>query len=283
MEDTQVPYEISATKNQAPIERVQKTWRCAVCGFIFTGEQLPKGCPKCGSPSQEFVTLQERRRLTYDGESFDVLLINGSTHRAGNTGYMVDLAEEVLRKQEVRYRRYNLNEQVIEHCWCCYSVKADLCKVPCRNQQDDMAAFHDMIAASKAVIVASAINWNNMSTRLKDFLDRTTCMQNLYHIKKPGLTEGKIVGILICGHEDGAIKTAMDVNLYFQQMGFVLAPFGIAFRTHGSEFTSGTDTEFFRNDPLVREHVAGVVHNVIELMHLDIESRLKGRLIPVSE
>jgi multimeric flavodoxin WrbA len=261
----------------------EQQWRCAVCGFIFTGEKPPRGCPKCHSSSREFLPLQERIRLSYNGDPFEVLLINGSTHRANNTGYMVDLAEEELRKQGVRYRRYNLNEHSIDHCWCCYSVRAESCSYPCRNQQDDMPAFHEMIAASKAVIVASAINWNNMSTRLKDFLDRTTCLQNLYHIRKPGKTEGKVVGILVCGHEDGAIKTAMDVNLYFQQMGFVLAPFGIAFRTHGSHFTSSTDAEFFRTDELVRTHVAGVVNNVIETMRLDIESRLRGKLIPVSE
>jgi len=63
-------------------------------------------------------------------------------------------------------------------------------------------------------------------------------MQNLFHLKKPGLTEGKFAGILVCGHEDGAIKTAMDIYLHFQQMGYLLAPFGIAFRTHGAKFNS---------------------------------------------
>jgi len=79
--------------------------------------------------------------------------------------------------------------------------------------------------------VVSPINRNGMSARLKVFLDRTTCMENLYHLGKPGLTEGKIAGILVQGHEDGAIKTAMDIWLNFQQMGYVLAPFGIAWVT----------------------------------------------------
>jgi Multimeric flavodoxin WrbA len=243
----------------------------------------PPGLPELPQPLKGFIPVQESGRLSYDGKSFDVLLINGSTHRAGKYRLPGGSRRGGTLQQGISYRRYNLNEHRIEHCWCCYSVRAESCAYPCRNKGDDMAAFHEMIVASRAVIVASAINWNNMSTRLKDFLDRTTCLQNLFHIKKPGKTEGKVVGILVCGHEDGAIKTAMDVNLYFQQMGFVLAPFGIAFRTHGSEFTSATDADFFRNDTLVRDHVAGVVHNVIELMHLDLESQLKGKLIPVSE
>lgn len=259
------------------------TWRCAVCGFEFTGEHPPKGCPVCHSHAGEFLPEHERQQLVYDGKPFDVLVLNGSTHRAGNTGYMADLAEGVLRERGVSYRRYNLIEHRIEYCWCCYSVRAESCTYPCRNTHDDMPAFHQMLAGSKAVIIAAPINWNGMPARLKAFLDRTTCMENLFHLGKPGLTEGKIVGILVNGHEDGAIKTAMDIWLNFEQLGFIKAPFGIAYRTHGAQFNSKTDREFFRNDELVSRNVRGVVNNVIEMMKLGVEEKLKGRLVAVSE
>jgi len=259
------------------------SWRCAVCGFVFTGEKPPKGCPVCHSPSAEFLPDTGRKQLTYDGEPFDVLLINGSTHRAGNTGFMADLAEKFLREQNLSFRRFNLAEHHIDYCWCCYAVRAESCTFPCRNTGDDMPAFHRMIAASKAVIVVSPINWNGMSARLKAFLDRTTCMNNVYHLKKPGHTEGKIAGILVNGHEDGAIKTAMDIWLNFEQLGFILAPFGIGFRTHGAQFNSKTDHEFFQNDELLVHQVRGVVTNVTAMLHLGIEEKVKGKLIPVTE
>ena len=259
------------------------TWKCTVCGFVFAGERPPRGCPHCHSPSGEFIHEKEHVPFTYDGEPFDVMLINGSTHRAGNTSVMTEVAEDVLREKGVSYRRFNLNEYQIDHCWCCYAVRAQSCDYPCRNPDDDMHVFHQMLAASKAVIVASPINWNTMSARLKIFLDRTTCMQNLYHLKKPGLTEAKVAGILVCGHEDGGIKTAMDIFLNFQQLGYILAPFGIAYRTHGAEFNSNADREFFRNDELVISSTRGVVTNVIEMMRLNLEEQLKGRLVPVSE
>jgi len=227
--------------------------------------------------------MAERKKLRYEGGKFDVLLMNGSSHRSNNTGYMVDLAEEVLKERGVSYRRYNLNEFHINHCWCCCSMRDNAGKLPCRDQLDDMPAFHEMVIASKAVIVASPINCDNMSARLKDFLDRLNCIQNLYLLKKPGLTEGKIVGIAVSGHEDGATKAAMDIYLYFQQMGYILAPFGISYRTHGDQFNTNTDTEYFRNDPLVKINVKGMVNNVIEIMKLDIESKLKGKLVPDAE
>jgi multimeric flavodoxin WrbA len=146
-----------------------------------------------------------------------------------------------------------------------------------------MPAFHEMVIASKAVIVASAINWNNMTARLKDFLDRLNCIQNMYLLKKPGLTEGKIFGVTVSGHEDGATKTAMDIFLYFQQMGYILAPFGVSYRTHGAQFNTNTDSEYLKNDPLVIQKVKGMANNVVEMLHLDIEDKLKGKLIPVCE
>ncbi|MBN2733450.1 MAG: hypothetical protein JXQ82_01135 [Methanomicrobiaceae archaeon] len=90
-------------------------------------------------------------------------------------------------------------------------------------------------------------------------------------------------GILVCGHEDGAIKTAMDIRLNLQQPGYILSPFGIAFRTHGSEFNSKTDREFFLNDELIIYHTKGVVKNVIEMIQLDIEEKLQEKLIPLTE
>ena len=262
----------------------QKTsWRCTVCGFIFEGEKPPKGCPVCHSPSPEFTLVKAGEKLCYDGTPFDVLIINGSTHRAGNTSYMADLAEDLLMERGVSFRRYNLSEHHIDFCWCCYAVRAESCTFPCRNKNDDMPAFHQMLATAKAVIITSPINWNGMSGRLKAFLDRTTCMNNLYHLKKPGMTEGKVAGILVCGHEDGAIKTAMDIWLNLQQLGFILAPFGIAFRTHGSQFNSSTDREFFLNDELIIRNTRGVVNNVIALMQTGCEENLKEKLVPVTE
>jgi multimeric flavodoxin WrbA len=245
-------------------------------------EKPPKGCPNCHSPSGEFIP-EHQEVFSYTGDPFDVLVINGSSHRAGNTGLMTDIAEEMLIEKNVSYKRFNLNEFFIDHCWCCYAVRAQSCDFPCRNNSDDMHIFHQMLQVTKAVIIASPINWNSMSARLKIFLDRTTCMQNLYHLHKPGLTEGKILGILVNGHEDGGIKTAMDIFLNFQQMGFILAPFGISYRTHGAEYSSNEDREFFNTDQLLRQHTRGVVTNVVEMLKLDLERQLKDRIIPVSE
>jgi multimeric flavodoxin WrbA/rubredoxin len=262
-----------------------KKWVCSVCGFEFDGEKPPRECPQCSSSWKEFDLLKGTpgEKLAYEGKKFDVLLINGSSHRSHNTSALCDVAENELNKRKVSYRRFNLNELEIRHCWCCYSMADSACTYPCRDQLDDMPALHEMIVDSKAVIIFSPINWNNMSARLKDFLDRLTCIQNLCLLKKEPLTIGKIVGIAIDGHEDGALKTAMDIFVYFQQMGYVMAPFGFAYRTHGSAHKAESDNRFFVGDEKTEKDIRGLVDNVVETMNLGLEDKLKKKIVCVSE
>jgi len=255
-----------------------KRWRCSVCGYIHEGINPPKECPRCESSGKEFVDLDKISKLKYDGKKFDVLLINGSTHKAHNSGILTSIAEEELKKKRISYKKFNLNELNIQHCWCCYSMEDADCTYPCRNQLDDAHYLHEMVINSKAIIIVSPINWNSMSARLKDFLDRLTCIQNTSLIKKPNLTAGKVLGILINGHEDGALKTAMDIFPVFQQMGYILAPFGFAYVTHQAGEDAKTDNPFFRRNSKIKKDVQGVVNNVLEMIKLNPEEKLKGKL-----
>ncbi len=265
------------------MKKIEKIWQCSVCGFIHQGDKPPQECPQCSSSWKEYCEKKDIKKLEYDKKKFDILLINGSSHSSHNTGMLVDIAEQALKRKKVSYRRFNLNELNIKHCWCCYSMADSACTFPCRNQQDDMPALHKMIVDCKAVIIASPINWNNMSARLKDFLDRTTCIENMPLLKKKSLTAGKIFGVLINGHEDGAVKTSMDIFLYFQQMGFVYAPFGFAYKTHGGEYTAEADNKYFKASKKIKGDVEGVVNNVIEMINLQLEDKIKNKVVSVSE
>jgi rubredoxin len=80
-------------------------WKCTVCGFVFHWENPPRGCPKCHSPSGEFIPEREHVPFTWEGEPFDVFLTNASTHLAGNTSVMSEVAEAVLQERDITYRR----------------------------------------------------------------------------------------------------------------------------------------------------------------------------------
>ncbi|MFA5247126.1 MAG: NAD(P)H-dependent oxidoreductase [Candidatus Micrarchaeia archaeon] len=256
-------------------------WICRVCGYRHKGRRPPRECPQCGSFGDEYYL--EKPVLDYNGEKLDVLLVNGSSHKAHNTSSLVDVAEDELKRRKLRYRRIDLNQVNVQHCWCCYSMGNKQCTYPCRNQLDEMPKLHEMLLNSKAVIVASPINWNNMSARLKDFLDRLTCIQNLPLLGKESPTAGKAVAILVNGHEDGAMKTALDIFVYFQQMGYVLVPYGFAYRTHGAGRDAKTDNAFFKNDAFTKGQVVNVVGNLAEFIRMGVEQKSKNRIKPVAE
>ena len=171
----------------------------------------------------------------------------------------------------------HLADYKIEHCWCCYSMIEDHCQYPCRNAFDDVHKLQRLVMGAKAIVVVSPINWNDMSAQLKDFLDRLTCIENMYLINDTTPLAGRTVGIIVNGHEDGAYKTAFDIFMVFQNLGYVLAPYGIAYSTHGRQHKAETDNDYFRGDELMRTYVRNVAHNVIEFAKLDIDKKMEIR------
>lgn len=248
-------------------------WVCRACGFVHEGGKPPKECLQCSSPASEFISEKKKKPLEFDGKELDVLVINGSTHASHNVNILLEWAEKVLKKEKVKYRRVDLNSVDIGHCWCCYSIKEDACTFPCRNQGDEMPILHQMLLKSGGVLVASPINWNGMGARLKDFLDRTTSIQNLQLLKNEAPLAGRPMGILVAGHEDGAYKTAHDIFHYFGEMGYILAPFGITYVLNNRKFDSKADHPYILKDRKTREFVEASTRNLIRAVRLDLPKR----------
>lgn len=251
-------------------------WKCGVCGYEMDGDSPPDNCPSCGSFKDEFYEKGKRPKDRLD-ERPELLIINGSKHRAHNTAYFATIAERAASEYGVSCKLLHLNDYNVEHCWCCYSMKDDMCRYPCRNAFDDVHKLHEMIMGAKAIIVVSPINWNGMPSRLKAFLDRLTCIENMYLIDKSTPLAGRTVGIIVNGHEDGAYKTAFDIFMVFQNLGYILAPYGIAYSTHGRAYQSETDHAYFKEDKLMEEYVKNVTHNVIAFSRLGVESKMDIR------
>lgn len=251
-------------------------WKCSVCGFELEREKPPEHCPSCGSALEEFYEKGKSPKDDLEGTP-ELLIINGSKHRAHNTAYFASIAEQVAKEKGISYKLLHLNDYNVEHCWCCYSMKDDFCRLPCRNMLDDMNKFHDLFLTAKAVIIVSPINWNGMPSRLKAFLDRLTCIENMYLIDQSTPLAGKTVGIIVNGHEDGAYKTAFDIFMVFQNLGFIMAPYGIAYSTHNRSFLSESDNQYFKDDRLMEEYVRNVTHNVIEFSRLNVDKNMEIR------
>src|SRR5208337_2723297 len=251
-------------------------WKCSVCGYEADADTPPENCPQCGSAREEFYVKGDRRVDDLEGTP-ELLIINASKHRAHNTAYFASIAEQAAKEYGASYKLLNLNDYNIEHCWCCYSMRDEQCLLPCRNYLDDMHKFHDLILGAKAVIIVSPINWNGMPSMLKAFLDRLTCIENMYLIDQTTPCAGKTVGIIVNGHEDGAYKTAFDIFMIFQNLGYIMAPYGIAYSTHNRSFRSESDHEYFKEEKLMGEFVKNVTHNVIAFSRIGVDKKMDIR------
>lgn len=260
----------------------EKLWVCNNCGFIHAGGTPPKNCPRCGSEAGEFdlMPVKPSSERAKELRPADFLIINGSKHRTHNTRLFAETAAGVFREQKKSCQIINLCEYRIDPCWHCYSMFQDLCHDPCRNQDDDMKYFYPLLKKCKGLIIVSPINWNNMSAILKHFLDRLTSLQNMFLVNGTTPMLGKTCGIIINGHEDGAYKTAFDILMYLQNMGCVLAPFGITYTTHGAQYRTEEDKPYFKADKRSHEFVRAVANNVIKFSETKFDYK---KIIPACE
>ena len=238
-----------------------------------TVEYLKKGLEK-----KEF---SERRlrfwRLLAEQAPIDVLVISGSAHSHHIVSGFV--APEIIKRvnetnPKLKVDWIDLVKYKIDHNWACYSLADDWCRFPCNNMEDEMVMLYPKIIRAKSIMVCTPINWEGMNSRLKVFLDRLTNIQDI-PLKVGSIdSAGRPVGIFVNGHEDGAYKVAWDVFVHFQNMGYVLAPFGIWYNLSSLSENTNEDLGKIRKNELAVSRLHKVVDNVIELMKLGIDKHL---------
>jgi multimeric flavodoxin WrbA len=139
---------------------------------------------------------------------------------------------------------------------------------------DDMRLIYPKLVRARSLIVITPINWEGMNSRLEVFLDRLTNMQDVGLKVERVDWAGRPVGIFVNGHEDGAYKVAWDVFVVFQNLGYVLPPFGIWYSLSSlTEDTKGDLPKMRKND-LAISRLNKVVDNVVHFMQLRVDKQL---------
>lgn len=55
-----------------------KAWRCAVCGYVYYGDEPPEECPVCGAPTAEFESAAVEEQLVHATELSGKIVIAGA-------------------------------------------------------------------------------------------------------------------------------------------------------------------------------------------------------------
>lgn len=155
-----------------------------------------------------------------------------------------------------------LRKYSIEHCKACYSTANTHCHFYCScypkgtPQADDMSnELYDKVLEADVIIFASPVNNFNISTIMKSFIDRCISLDgslkpanpnkpkdkqlNIKHMQYVKLTAdqnipgsgmlrrfaGKIAGIIITGHEEGASMAISNMFMTLNHFGMMFPPF----------------------------------------------------------
>ncbi|MDH4212229.1 MAG: flavodoxin family protein [candidate division WOR-3 bacterium] len=198
-----------------------------------------------------------------------------------------------------------LRNHRIEHCRACYSTTNTQCHFYCtcypkgEPQGDDMSnILYDKVLEADAIIFATPVNNFNISTLMKAFIDRCISLDgslkpanpqvpkdkelNMKHMKFIELTAdnnipgsgmlrrflGKVAGIIVTGHEEGATMAISSLFMTCNHYGMIFPPFSNMYAMSSICDPTYADkkivvTECFKDEALMlAENVMAAAHAV---------------------
>ncbi len=152
-----------------------------------------------------------------------ILYISGSPRRNGNTDYLLQKTKEVTDGEFLK-----LLDHEIEPCDSCWA---------CRDQEgcvidDDMTdKIIPKLIDADALVLGTPVYFNNVSSQLKAFIDRT------WSIK--GKLRNKIGGTVVVGRKYGHESAITAINSFFLKHEMIVADRGVS----GIAFEKGAITK----------------------------------------
>jgi multimeric flavodoxin WrbA len=141
--------------------------------------------------------------------SKNVLVLNGSPRRNGNTAFLAGKLTEGVREThpDAQIEVVNLAFMKIAGCRAC-----DACRREDRIGQycvfkDDMAGLYEKVLQAGAIVIASPIYWFTITAQAKLFLDR---LYGLWLERTNAFQDKAIAAILIYGDVDPYISGAIN-------------------------------------------------------------------------
>lgn len=137
----------------------------------------------------------------------NILAIQGSPRRNGNTDVLLDRALDVLREAEQAevektYGR-DLDVSGCVECFACQKVK----DAPGCSIKDDMVGLYDKMLAADLIVFASPVFCWGFTAQLKAILDRLYATFKFNEDPYVSMLEGKKVALIVTaggGRDDGA-------------------------------------------------------------------------------
>lgn len=157
-----------------------------------------------------------------------VLGINGSPRPYGNSVQALRLALRVAELEGAEVELVNLYEYDVKPCMGCVSDDVMACTYPCPINDDTVKLYPKIIEAD-GLIISSPIYWFGVSGLLKNLIDRLTVLENMIYVDGRSWLEGKVVGFIALGSDEGATALISNLMIVANSFGMVIPPWALAY------------------------------------------------------
>jgi len=148
-----------------------------------------------------------------------VLYVSGSGRKNGNTAFLLNNLQEKLGGTILHLADFSMN-----HCMGCWSCRSTGF---CRHDDDMENEIVSELLFADVVVLGSPVYFNNVSSIMKTFMDRTWPLR--------GKLNNKIGGAIVIGRGYGSESAITAMNSFFLKHDMIPANRGIS----GEAFVAG--------------------------------------------
>ena len=191
---------------------------------------------------------------------FFVVCVWGSPREGGNTEFLVKEITKRLDELGVRVEVFNLCRMRINPCKSCRLCleSRGFCTI-----KDDMTnILIPRLVEADGLIVASPVYFNNVSTCVKLFIDRTWCLR--------GLLRNIVGGAMVVGRGYGSELAISAIHAFMLKHEMILGFRGVT----GFAFEKGE----IRHDRRAIELVDQLANRMVELMRATVKLRRERKI-----
>ena len=209
----------------------------------------------------------------------EVLAINGSARKDGNTALLINTVFEELNKEGIETEMVQLSGKIMEPCKACWACSG---KKNCVHKKDQFQEIFEKMTQADGIILGSPVYTANMSANMQALLERASVVTDMN--RSENLFAHKVGAAVTAARRGGALSALDSMNHFFMLQNIAtgttepLAEYAAEIleadiyeimpevpytETDLAYYTNGrADQE--QNDPSARPAIAGKVENMEE-------------------
>jgi len=247
------------------------------------------------------INLNKNKRVKVLGISGSARSKDDMAQEDSNSEALLNKCLEHCKKIGADTEMIKLRDYKIEHCKACYSTTNTQCHFYCScypkgtpNGDDMSNILYDKVLGADVIIFATPVNNFSMSTLMKAFIDRCISLDGSLKPANPEFTKdrelnikhtrfietnfdqkvpgsgflrrfaGKVGGIIVTGHEEGASLVISSLFMTLNHYGMIFPPWSNIYAMASIANPTYKDKDIL-NSKIYGYEVKGLAENTVKI------------------